>query len=142
MTRHRPIVGALHIGFGILAFLPVVILSVIFGGIWGIATIGMHGDKDAVLASTVLGVGLGVVLMIVACSVALFGLLSVIGGIGVLKSQRWGDYMVLVASLLHFFQVPLGTALAVYTAWALFDREPAAVSRGAPVPDHAYAEFS
>ncbi len=135
MTRHRPIVGALHIGFGILSFIPVIILSVIFGGVWSLATIGMHGEKDAVLASTVLGVGLGVVLMIVACCTALFGVLSLVGGIGVLKSQRWGDYMVLVASLLHFFHVPVGTALAATTAWALFDREPAAVSSGTPVPE-------
>lgn len=132
MKSHRPIVGALHLAWGLLSLLPVVILAVVFGGVWGAVTAATASQPDGALAGTLLGVGLGVVLLVVLCAVALVGLLSVAAGLGVLQGRRWGDVLAAIASALHVFSVPFGTALAVYTGWALFVREPAPQS-GLPV---------
>ena len=66
------------------------IVTAIFGGVWGLVAVASAHHPDGALASTVLGIGLGAVLAVVLCATALLGLLSIAGGVGVVRGERWG----------------------------------------------------
>jgi len=125
MKSIRPLVGALHIGFGVLSLLPVVVVSAVFGGVWGLVAVGAARHPDGALATTVLGVGLGAILLVVLCTTALLGLVSIAGGVGVVRGERWGDWVTAAVSVVHLVNPPLGSLLALFTVWVLFVREPA-----------------
>src|SRR5438874_2235359 len=106
MQGHRKIVGALHLIMGLFALVPVMILTAVFGGIMGIVAAATHGHQ----ATTVVGISLAAVLMIVVISVGLLGMLGIIAGFGVLAGQRWADFVATAIGALHLFNVPFGTA--------------------------------
>lgn len=125
MKTLRPLLGALHIGYGLVSLLPLAIVTVVFGGIWGLVAVASARHPDGALATTVLGVGLGAVLMVVVFASALVGLASIVGGVGVVRGERWGDWVTAGASVVHLVNPPLGSLLAVATLWVLFVKEPA-----------------
>jgi hypothetical protein len=47
------------------------------------------------------------------------GALCVAAGIGLLQRASWGRITALVAGFLSLLNIPLGTALGIYTIWAL-----------------------
>jgi O-antigen ligase len=49
----------------------------------------------------------------------LFTIPAIAGGYGLLKRKRWARKLVLVSAAVAALNVPLGTALAVYTFWFL-----------------------
>jgi hypothetical protein len=100
---------------GVLALLPVLILTAIFGGIFGVVAVATRGHE----AMTVVGISLAAILMVIVVCTALLGVFGIIAGLGVLYGARWADYLAMVLGALHVFNVPFGTALAVYTIWAL-----------------------
>jgi hypothetical protein len=101
---------------GLFALVPVMILTALFGGIWGIAAVATHGHE----AVTWLGLGLATILAIVLASAAFVGALGIAAGAGVLFEKKWADVLATAISALHLFNVPVGTALALYTFWALW----------------------
>lgn len=120
MKRHRPTVGIIHVVLGLLSLVPAIILSIIFGGITGIVSLGTQGDA----ATTVVGLSLVAILAFVVGTTVFGGVLGIVGGAAVLKGRRWGDWLVAVASALYVFNVPIGTAIGVYSLYVLFAREP------------------
>ena len=123
MGPHRTIVGCLHLALGLCALIPVMVLTAIFGGVWGVVAYATHGLEHATQVDAILGVSLGAILMIVVITTAVAGAIGVAAGLGVLLGHRWGDVLATVVSALHVFNVPVGTALALYTFWALWMRE-------------------
>ena len=121
MDLHRKIIGTLHLCLGIFALVPVMILTALFGGIWGIAAFATHGHE----ATTILGIGLATILAIVIASVAIAATLGIAAGTGVLLGHKWGDVLATVLAVVHVFNVPFGTALAAYTVWGLWLESPA-----------------
>ena len=105
---------------GVLTVLPALVLPLVFGGLWGIVALGAPDPKT----SAVLGVTFGVILLIVLIVLAISGALSIGAGLGVLKGKRWGDALAIIASFLHIANVPIGTAVSVFTLWVLLIREP------------------
>jgi hypothetical protein len=135
MKSLRPLVGVLHIGYGLLSLLPLTIVTVVFGGLWSLVAVATARHPDGALATTVLGVGLGAVLLVVVCATALLGLASIAGGVGVVRGERWGDWVTAAVSVVHLVNPPLGSLLALATVYVLFVKEPA-VEAG-PFPVHA-----
>ena len=45
--------------------------------------------------------------------------LALVAGLGLLRARRWGRPLAIVAAVLAMLQLPLGTALGVYTLWVL-----------------------
>ena len=55
-----------------------------------------------------------------------FGVLALpglIGGIYLMKYRNWARILVIVLACLNLTNVPLGTALGIYTLWALFHQD-------------------
>lgn len=135
MKTSRPLIGALHIGYGLLSLLPLAVVTVVFGGVWGLVAVASARHPDGALATTVLGVGLGAILMVVVFATAILGLASIAGGVGVVRGERWGDWVATAASVVHLVNPPLGSLLALATVYVLFVKEPA-VERGPfPTPE-------
>jgi hypothetical protein len=107
--KHVTILGILHIAFGGIFLLVGLAAFAVLSGI-GVVS----GDETA----------LGILGLIGTAGFVFFltlGLPGIIGGIGLLNYQPWARILVLVIGCLHLFDVPLGTALGIYTIWALTD---------------------
>jgi len=107
MEKHLTIVAALQVGFSLLGILAAIIVYSVLHSV-------MHIADDPEAAR---------VLTIVARWVSLFLLLisvpGLIGGIGLFMKKSWARILVLIISVLDLLNIPIGTAVAVYTIWVL-----------------------
>ena len=53
----------------------------------------------------------------------IYGVIKMIGGIGVLKQKHWGRYMIIAVSGLGCLNVPFGTLFGVYSMWVLLQEQ-------------------
>ncbi|MFO7853530.1 MAG: hypothetical protein ACQERS_08345 [Bacteroidota bacterium] len=108
MRKHVTIVGALHIGFGILGIIGAVIifLSVNF------AQSFVQGEEVAITVLTA-------VKIILPALIGVISLLSVIGAIWLFSYRDWARILIIVMSAINCLNVPIGTAKGVYSIWAL-----------------------
>jgi hypothetical protein len=111
MRKHVQLVAALHIGFGILGLLIAAFVWVaIFGG--GL----ISGDQEAIAITGVVGTVIGGFL-------GLLSLPAVIAGLGLLRYQPWARLLTIVLAALNLVNVPVGTAIGLYTLWVLMQDE-------------------
>jgi hypothetical protein len=87
----------------------VVFLAIVGGGL-------LSGDTEAIGITT--GVG-----TLVAAFLLIFAAPGLIGGIGLLKKCSWAWILVLILGCLNLLNIPLGTALGIYTIWVLVQPE-------------------
>lgn len=111
MKEHVTVVGALHIGFGILGLLLAIIIfvAVVGGGL-------LSGDQQAIAITAVVGT-------VIAGFFAILALPGIIGGVGLLRYKSWARFLVLILSVINLFNVPIGTAVGVYSIWVLIQPE-------------------
>jgi len=107
MEKHLTVVAALQVGFSILGILAAIIVYTVLRSVIHIAD-----DPEAAR-----------ILSIVARWVSLFLLIisipGLIGGIGLFMKKSWARILVLIISVLDLLNIPIGTAIAVYTIWVL-----------------------
>jgi hypothetical protein len=109
--NHITLLGVLHIARGALVLLIGVIL---FGLLTGI---GVISDDSTALG--VLGfIGTALMLLLVALAIP-----CVLAGIGVLLRREWGRITALVVGILSLIDIPIGTAIGVYSIWVLMNDE-------------------
>jgi hypothetical protein len=117
--------------FGVLAGLFVLAIFGVGGAVVGAAA---QNDPDAMVAAPILGViGIALFLFIVLASVP-----GIAAGIGMLKFRPWSRILAIVVSALNILNVPLGTALGVYSLWVLLNNEVEALFRGMGSPAGPY----
>lgn len=80
-----------------------------------ISSVVMSTDK-ASLASVV------IVPLVLFFSAVYFGP-AFLGGIGVLRRQRWARGLLIALSVVELLAVPVGTVIGAFGLWVLFDRE-------------------
>jgi hypothetical protein len=107
MEKHITIIGALYIAFGLLGLLGAVIVFLVFAG-GGI----LSGEAESMIFATGFG-------SILAFFVILISVPGLIGGFGLLKRRPWARILVIILGCLNLLNLPLGTALGIYTLWAL-----------------------
>ena len=61
-----------------------------------------------------LGIGFAVALVLSLVALPFF-----LAALGLWKNKSWGAAMAIVAAVINAFNIPLGTALTVYTFWAV-----------------------
>lgn len=54
---------------------------------------------------------------------ALFGIPKIIAGMGLLKKKEWGRILTLIVSFISLLNIPLGTALGIYSIIILVKEE-------------------
>lgn len=111
MKQHVTILGALHIAHGILGLLVAFLILFILGGA-GIVS----QDPDAFAITSTIAVFAAFVVLV-------FSIPSLVGGVGLLKHKPWARILTLIIGCLKLLDIPIGTALGVYTIWVLTQQE-------------------
>jgi hypothetical protein len=107
LQLHVTILGWLYI-VGNAFFLLVALVS--FGLLPSLGVVSR--DPDAMIFFGVLGTAVGVVM------VAL-GLPGLVAGYGLLRRKSWARFLALVLGILNLVNIPVGTAIGVYTMLVL-----------------------
>lgn len=109
MRKHIEVLAYLYIVFGVLTIGTGLFLALVIAGSGAIS-----GDETAIWVTSLVGGGFGFFL-------SAMGLVSVLGGWGLLKRHNWARILVLVISILNLPAFPFGTALGVYGLWVLLN---------------------
>jgi hypothetical protein len=108
MRKHVTVVGAIHIGFGMIGLLAA--LAVFFA--LRFASGFVEGDDIPETILKFLSLSLPLL-------VGFTSTLGLVGGIGLLSFQPWARYLVIVVAALGCLNIPIGTLKGVYSLWVL-----------------------
>lgn len=111
MERHINVVAALQIGFAVLGLFIAALFFTFFHLLGDFVD-----DNDANL---VLGI-IANVIMVVTVIISIPGILA---GIGLFKRKEWARILTLIFSVINLINFPLGTAVGIYSIWALVQPE-------------------
>ncbi len=114
IKNHVKLVGWFHIANSALVVFFGLLLLLILIGI-GVVVASEEPNGQGFLLSVV---GISMFFLI-----ALLALPGIIGGIGVLKRKGWARIVAIIVGILNLFNIPVGTALGIYTLWVLFKPE-------------------
>ena len=112
MERHISLIGILWIVFGGLS-LTFGLLGFLL--LFGISFIPDMGNEAPFILRTV---GSTAIFFF-----ALLGLPKILAGIGLLKKKEWGRILTLIVSFISLLNIPLGTALGIYSIVILMKEE-------------------
>jgi len=109
--QHIRILAWLYIIRGVLMMLGAVgvFIAVTVGGLFS-------GDVVYTLLSPVIAV-------VVALCLFALSLPTLLAGKGLLEGKGWARVLAMIIGALNVFDIPLGTALCIYTFWVLWGRE-------------------
>jgi F0F1-type ATP synthase membrane subunit a len=111
MEKHITTVAALHIGLSIFGIIIGAFIFIILTAI-GFAS----RDEDALAVLAAIGTIVSIFLFVLSVP-------GIIGGIGLLKRKEWARILILVVSAIDLINIPIGTALGVYSIWVLVNDE-------------------
>ncbi|MEM9353897.1 MAG: hypothetical protein AAGA92_12855 [Planctomycetota bacterium] len=114
MESHITVLSIIYIGLGLLGLIPavLVLVAIVGGGL-------ISGDPRAISVTSIVG-------PIIAGLIGIWSVPAIIGGIGLYKRFGWARILVLILGVFELIGFPIGTAIGVYTLWAL-TRDEAAV---------------
>jgi len=112
MKQHVTLVGALHVGFGILGLMGALAIYLVLRFAYG------YVEYDPIASQLLPFIGNTVALIII-----FFSSLGIIGGIGLFSYRPWARILVLIVSAINCLNVPVGTIKGVYSIWVLMQRE-------------------
>jgi len=117
IEKHVTLLGVLHIVYHALGFLA---------GAFAFTLLAFVGRlvADPFAALILRRVGAAVAVFFIVLSVP-----GIVGGIWLLRRRGWARIVTLVVGALGLLDIPLGTALGVYTFWVLMQDEAVAVFR-------------
>jgi hypothetical protein len=112
MKKHVTVVGAIHIGFGILGLIGAVAVFFALNFAKGFV------ENEEIPTMVLKFLSLSLPLLI-----GFMSTLGLIGGIGLLAFKPWARYLVIVVAALGCLNIPIGTLKGVYTLWVLLQDE-------------------
>ena len=112
MKKHVTVVGAIHIGFGLLGLIGA--LAAFFA---------LHFARGVVGGDELPSVVLGFLSISVPLLVGFMATLALVGGIGLLSFQSWARYLIIVVAAVGCLNIPIGTLKGVYSLWVLLQDE-------------------
>lgn len=111
MEKHINVVAALQIGYSIFGIIIGIILFTI------LHLVGDFVDEHE--AQFVLSIVANVMIIMFA----VLSIPGILAGFGLFKRKEWARILTLILSVLHLLSFPLGTAVGVYSIWALVQTE-------------------
>ena len=112
MKQHISLVGALHVGFGILGLLGALAVYLAFHFAQGFVEYDFIAEK----VLSFVGNSLAMVILFLSC-------LGIIGGLGLFSYKPWARILVMIVSAINCLNIPVGTAKGVYSIWVLMQPE-------------------
>lgn len=113
MDIHTRIVAVLHIVFGVIGAFFMLFCALAVGAASAFADL-----SDIPGIGFLLGFGVTAFLVLMALTVA-----EMVAGIALLNGSQTGRVFVIVFGVLGLANIPFGTALGIYTLWALLRKE-------------------
>ena len=110
MKKHVTVVGAIHIGIGVLSLIGAV--AVFFALRFAMTMAGEAGENVGVDVIRFLSVSMPILILFMAT-------LALVGGIGLFTYKPWARYLVIVVAALGCLFIPIGTLSGVYALWVL-----------------------
>ncbi len=111
MEKHINVAAALQIGLSvfnlIIALLIFTVLKLIIGFV-------DNAESEMVLS---------IIANVIAIVFILISLPGIFAGIGLYKRHEWARILTLVLSVIEIFNFPFGTAIGIYSIWALIQPE-------------------
>ena len=104
MEKHAQLIGILWIVYGALSLLGGAVVIITLMAVSYIPEIGDVGPQ----VLRIVGMSVGGFLFILAIP-------KIIGGLGLLKHNEWARILVMILSFLSLLNIPLGTALGIYS---------------------------
>lgn len=119
MERHLRMLGLFHVIYGALGFLGSYSLSYLLGGSGRF--FGLMNSHALYGHSVCLGGGgfLHFIGVNLAGLMALLGLAGIVAGCGLMSHKNWARVTVMVLGIIALINIPLGTALGIYTLWVV-----------------------
>jgi len=111
MEKHINVVAALQIGLSIFNLLIALLIFTVLKVVVGFVEEPQAGNILSIVAD---------VLAIVFIIISVPGILA---GIGLYKRQEWARILTLILSVIEIFSFPFGTAIGIYSIWALIQPE-------------------
>jgi hypothetical protein len=112
MKQHVSLVGALHVGFGILGLLGALAVYLSFHFAYEFI------EEEPLVENIISFLGNTLSLIIVFISS-----LGIIGGIGLFSYKPWARILVMIVSAINCLNIPVGTAKGIYSIWVLMQPE-------------------
>jgi hypothetical protein len=112
MKKHVTVVGAIHIGFGLLGLIGA--LGAFFALRFAKGVVG--GDEIPTMVLSFLSISVPIL-------IGFMSTLGLVGGIGLLSFQSWARYLIVVVAALGCLNIPIGTLKGVYSLWVLLQDE-------------------
>lgn len=109
MDKHVTLVAILHIALGCIVLFIAVVAFTFFTGIGFFS-----GESDAMFILSTVGTIAFMLFLLLA-------LPGIIAGLGLLRFKPWARILMIILGVLNLFDVPIGTALGIYTLWVLND---------------------
>lgn len=120
IDTHVRVAAWLHIVFGALAVGTLLIIGMTFGVFGAIA---VSAAQDAQATGVLAWIGsLGAVFLLFFIAVAA---VEIVGGALLLQGNPAGRIITLIFSALSLLNIPIGTAVGIYSMWALLRALPA-----------------
>jgi hypothetical protein len=111
MEKHINIVAALQIGLSIFNLLIALIIYSILNIVGGFVD-----EPDANNILSLIADILAVVFFIISIP-------GILAGLGLYKRKEWARILTLILSVIEIFSFPIGTAIGIYSIWALIQPE-------------------
>lgn len=125
MEKHVNVVAALHIGLSIFGISIALIVAIILNFAGSFIT-----DPTAVkIVPIITGIVVWVVIF--------FSIPGIIAGIGLFRRKEWARILTLILSVIKLMNIPIGTAVGVYSIWVLVQDETTALFKKLPPQEHA-----
>jgi len=125
MEKHVSIVAALQIGLGIFGIITGIVILVVLNVIGGFTN-----DRDADFVLSLIGNIVGVIMFLLSIP-------GIFAGIGLLSHKEWARILTMVLSVISLLNFPLGTAIGIYSIWALAQKETVNLFKSAGKKEYA-----
>lgn len=120
MEKHVNVVAALHIGLSIFGISIALIVAIILNFAGSFIT-----DPTAVkIVPIITGIVVWVVIF--------FSIPGIIAGIGLFRRKEWARILTLILSVIKLMNIPVGTAVGIYSIWVLVQDETTALFKKLP----------
>ncbi|MEE9553410.1 MAG: hypothetical protein V3W18_03850, partial [candidate division Zixibacteria bacterium] len=105
------VIAWLHLALSAIGIVVAIFLFFIIAGAGMIS-----GDEVAMAVTAVVATFLAILILVLSIP-------GIIGGIFLLKRKEWARILLLIVAFLNLLNIPFGTALGIYTIWALMKDE-------------------
>lgn len=112
MRQHVVVVGAIHIGFGVIGLIAA---AAIYFGLTVARGFVPYNEMPEGVAEFI-----KVLFISLPILVGFLSTMGLVGGLGLLNFQLWARYLVIVVAIIGLLNIPIGTLKGVYSLWVLF----------------------